>query len=79
MGDRREARLVFPVSTVFTCGALCDLVCEAHYSKSSTAVILGLKSKKLNEPIPVFLPGEFHGQWSLAGHSPWGRKEWDPT
>ena len=23
----------------------------------------------------VFLPGESHGQRSLAGHSPWGRKE----
>ena len=22
---------------------------------------------------PVFLPGEFHGQVSLAGYSPWGR------
>ena len=26
-------------------------------------------------PTPVFLPGEFHGQRSLAGYSPWGRKE----
>ena len=24
---------------------------------------------------PVFLPGEFHGQRSLVGHSPWGRKK----
>ena len=23
----------------------------------------------------IFLPGEFHEQRSLAGHSPWGRKE----
>jgi len=23
-------------------------------------------------PTPVFLPGEFHGQRSLAGYSPWG-------
>ena len=28
---------------------------------------------------PVFLPGEFHGQRSLAGYSPWGRKESDMT
>ena len=28
---------------------------------------------------PVFLPGEFHGQRSLAGYSPWGRKESDTT
>ena len=26
---------------------------------------------------PVFWPGEFHGQRSLAGYSPWGCKELD--
>ena len=31
------------------------------------------------QPIPVFLPGEFHGQRSLVGYSPWGRKELDTT
>ena len=30
-------------------------------------------------PTPVFLPGEFHGQRSLAGYSPWGCKELDMT
>ena len=24
------------------------------------------------QPTPLFLPGEFHGQGSLAGYSPWG-------
>ena len=28
---------------------------------------------------PVFLPGKFHGQRSLVGYSPWGRKESDMT
>ena len=28
---------------------------------------------------PVFLPGESHGQRSLAGYSPWSRKESDRT
>ena len=27
------------------------------------------------QPIPVFLPGESHGQRSLVGYSPWGRTE----
>ena len=27
------------------------------------------------QPTPVFLPGEFHGQKSLVGYSPWGCKE----
>ena len=31
------------------------------------------------QPIPVFLPGEFHGQRGLAGYSPQGDKELDLT
>ena len=31
------------------------------------------------QPTPVFLPGEPHGQRSLAGYSPRGRKESDTT
>ena len=27
------------------------------------------------QPTPVFLPGKSHGQRSLGGYSPWGRKE----
>ena len=30
-------------------------------------------------PTPVFLPKESHGQRSLAGYSPWGREQSDPT
>ena len=30
-------------------------------------------------PTPVSLPGESHGQRSLAGYSPWGPKESDMT
>ena len=31
------------------------------------------------QPTPVLLPGEFHGQRSLAGYSPLGHKESDTT
>ena len=31
------------------------------------------------QPTPVFLPGEFHGQKSLEGCSPWSCKESDMT
>ena len=31
------------------------------------------------QPTPVFLPGESHGQGSLAGYSPWGQEESDTT
>ena len=33
----------------------------------------------VRQPTPVFLPGELHGQRSLAGFSPWGRRELDRT
>ena len=35
--------------------------------------------KRAWQPTPVFLPGEFHGQRSLAGHSLWGCKELDTS
>ena len=35
--------------------------------------------RKTREPSPVFLPEESHGQRSLIGYSPWGRKESDTT
>ena len=31
------------------------------------------------QPVPVFLPGESHGQRNLVGYSPWGHKELDTT
>ena len=31
------------------------------------------------KPTPLFLPGEFHGQKSLEGYSPWGCKKSDTT
>ena len=31
------------------------------------------------QPIPVLLPGQFHGLRSLVGYSPWGHKESDTT
>ena len=35
--------------------------------------------KRKWQPTPVFLPGEFYGQRSLTGYSPWGCKESDTT
>ena len=33
--------------------------------------------RKAWQPTPAFLPGQSHGQRSLRGYSPWGRKESD--
>ena len=38
---------------------------------------LGRFLEKGRLPTPVFLPGEFHEQKSLAGYSPWSHKESD--
>ena len=35
--------------------------------------------RRVWQPTAVFLPGESHGQRSLAGYRPWGRKESDRT
>ena len=35
--------------------------------------------RKAWQPTPVFLPGESHGQRTLAEYSPWGCKELDTT
>ena len=31
------------------------------------------------QPAPIFFPGKFHGQRSLAGYNPWDHKESDRT
>ena len=38
-----------------------------------------IPSRRKWQPTPVFLLGESRGQRSLAGYSPWGRKESDMT
>ena len=35
--------------------------------------------RRIWQPAPIFLPGKFHGQRSLADYSPWGHKESDTT
>ena len=35
--------------------------------------------RRASQPMPVFLPGEFHGQRRLSGYSPQHRKELDMT
>ena len=50
--------------------------------KGKHSVIILLTSHQWRRawpPIPVFLPGESHGQRSQVGYSPWGHKELDTT
>ena len=36
-----------------------------------------IPQRRKRQPTPVFLPGELHGQRSLANYSPWGAQESD--
>ena len=55
--------------------------------KINTIIHMGVEIRRIHkilrrrawQPTPVFLPGESHGQRSLAGYSPWGHKEADTT
>ena len=38
-----------------------------------------IPGRRAQQPTPVSLPGEFHGQRRLMGYSPWRRKEFDTT
>ena len=48
--------------------------CKIHRFSSWVGKILW---RRKWQPTPVFLLGESHGQRSLAGYCPWGRKESD--
>ena len=52
----------------------------AQDSKACNAGVWGsIPWRREWQPTPVLLPGQSHGQRSLVGYSPWGRKESDMT
>ena len=55
-----------------------DLLTMFPYPPVFNAII-SLTGRRAWQPTPVFLPGEAHGQRSLAGHGPHGRKQLDTT
>ena len=63
------------LASQYTPFQLRDFKCQLCFSPS----LFLFKWKLTWQPTPVFLPGEFHGQRSLAGYSPWGCKESDTT
>ena len=46
---------------------------------SIIAVFLSFHWRRKWQPSPELLPGEFHGQRSRTGYSPWNHKELDTT
>ena len=76
----RRDRLPTPVSLGFPGGSDSK---ESACNAGKLGLIPGLERSPGEGngwlPTPIYWPGEFHGQKSLAGYSPWGRKELDKT
>ena len=62
-----------------TSGKEAPCQCGRHEGYGLSAWVGRILWQRAWQPTPVFLPGESHGQRSLAGCSPWGRKESDTT
>ena len=54
-------------------------LCRRHKRLELEPWVGKIAWKRAWQPTPVSLPGESHGQRSLAGYSPWGHKELDMT
>ena len=51
--------------------------CRGHKRRRFDPWVGKIPWRRKQQPIPVFLLGEFHGQGSLVCCSPWGRKDLD--
>ena len=58
-------------------GEECACQCRRHRRHRFDPWVGKIPWRRAWKPTPVFLPGESHGQRSLAGYSPWGCKELD--
>ena len=66
--------------TQYICSALIPhVLCSLSELNSDLGHTHAFDWSRKWQPTLVFLPGEFHGQRSLAGYSPWGCKESDMT
>ena len=76
----RRDRLPTPVFLGFTGGSDGkESTCNAGYLSVFDPWAWKISWRREQLPTPIFLLEEFHGQSSLAGYSPWGRKELDTT
>ena len=62
-----------------TCGREAACQCRRHKRFRFGPWVGKIPWRRAWQPTPVFLPGEPHGQRSMAGYSLWGCKESDMT
>ena len=48
--------------------------CRRHKRYGFNPWVRKIPWRRKQQPTPLFFPGEFHGQRSLAGYSPWGHR-----
>ena len=67
------------IAVIFLASLVALMVKNPSAMKETQVWSLGREdpAEKGRQPTPVFLPGESHGERSLVGCSPWGRKELD--
>ena len=53
--------------------------CRKHKRHMFSPWVGKIPWRRAWQPMPIFLPGESHGQGSLEGYSPWSHKESDTT
>ena len=74
---------IFSSLLVFDCGGTSgkELTCQWRRRKRRgfDPWVGKIPWRRALQPTPVFLPGESHGQRSLAGYSPWDHRESDMT
>ena len=61
------------------CGKESACQCRSHRRHGFDPWVGKIPWRRAWQPTPVFLPGKSQGQMSLAGYSPWGRRESDMT
>ena len=70
----RRDRLPTPVFLGFPEGSDGKRICLQCRRPGFSPWVGKIPWRRTWQPTPVFLPGESHGQRSLAGHNPGGRK-----
>ena len=56
------------------CGKESSCKCRRHRRCGLDFWVKKIPWRRTWQPTPVFLPGEFHGQRSLVGYSPWSQR-----
>ena len=73
----RVDSLLFELGSTYGKESACQ--CRRHKRCGFNPWVRKIPWRRKWQPIPVFLPGKFHGQRNLVGYSPWSCKESDTT